>query len=86
MTREEADKFIIKRTMSGSFGDFYVSDVDNLINEIFDDFESRICKNCRYLNVHPYAVGLEDCTLVNMRYAETVPLNFGCTLFESKDD
>ena len=50
MTREEA---LIKREenyYNTAGQENTTDDVVDLINEIYDDFESRVCENCKYYN------------------------------------
>lgn len=45
-----------------------------LVNEIYDDFKSRTCENCKQLEAFDYCPALENCI------AE--PQVFGCNKFE----
>jgi len=80
MTREEAisefngyvelreDGWIIKK-----------KELRNIINEIYNDLESRTCTNCHWYHDE---VCCEDSSPL---WAEFVDKNYGCNLFKLKD-
>lgn len=74
MTRKQAKKF-----------KWYQNDRENIeihIDKIYDDFESRTCKNC----VHEIGcVGYVKCNLRIPRPELYQTRDFGCNKFEAKD-
>ena len=56
-------------------------DVEDLVDIIVDDFESRICKNCKYYGDDPEEEGELKCLLHDIAFVET----FGCNEFKRKD-
>ena len=80
MTREEAISHIrLILSYDGSFDEY---DAENLVNKIFDDFESRVCKNCKFFVMDNYG---KYCEKFN---GEDNPCDiredFGCNRFERK--
>ena len=60
---------------------------DHLIDEIYDDFKSRTCKHCRYLNRTKQNVLLCDINNISNGTdygALSVDEDFGCNKFEEK--
>ena len=61
-------------------------DIHILINKIYDDFESRICVNCKF--VEQNALNRYYCSWEAARHSENkvgfVLKNFGCNNFEKK--
>jgi len=89
MTREEAKAEIVDNTNKWHY---YLDDKKMLrkIDDIYDDFESRICENCKHLG-HTIAAR-EYRKPQCMRYVipncphQFTNLDFGCNKFERKDD
>ena len=54
MTREEALGHIFVQID----GTVYPNDVEDLINTLYDDFESRTCDNCKYYSKEKEYLGL----------------------------
>ena len=60
---------------------YYVNDIDIdcIIDNIFDDMEAQVCKNCRdFHNGH--------CLLPKIGHRYNRPETFGCTDFVQKND
>jgi len=53
-----------------------------LVKEIYDDFESRICKNCKYYEEYPSVCCNADSPLC----AGVTKEDFGCNEFEIRED
>jgi len=82
MTREEALMEILKRRGEGD--KIHYSVAYDVINEIFDDLESRTCKNCKY---NFCGCSIQDMILEFKDKYGIEPLNFddfGCNRFEKK--
>lgn len=92
MTREYALKelYFAINDLAESYESYYYSDsLEHLINSIYDGFESRTCKNCKYWG--------EDETCWHLVYEKyllegyeeesnmTTEKYFGCNKFERKD-
>jgi len=60
----------------------YVSDIEALIVEVYDDFESRICENCCYLEYSERDDGTFYCPCINKESPEDD--GFGCNKFKRK--
>ena len=83
MTREETkilflDKFNFK-------SEEQIGAVMDIIDKIFDDFENKICKNCKHIKT-TYAP-ICDLGVVSQGLFGNgiVTLDFGCNKFEAKD-
>ena len=81
MTRDEAHE---------KFDDMWAVDaipMDDAIDMIYDDLESRICKNCKH-NYNGRCMLIDDWDGYNDEPCEWAPpTNFGCNKFErNKDD
>ena len=64
------------------------NNIKKLINKIYDDFENKICKNCKWFN----KVGLVGYSCSNKKNKEMFGMsiiwineNFGCNKFERKE-
>ena len=98
MTREEALKEREENYYSTIGQENTTDDVEELINKIYDDFESRVCKNCEYIRYpkdktyEGKAKCMKNCSssttavIINGDYFEytIVEPNFGCNKFERK--
>ena len=90
MTREEADKNLENITIVEAHTVGYMcEEVDNLFDIVFDDIESRTCKNCKH-----FAFWLEGADGIFQVCSETGIAeyesdedmkDFGCNKFERKD-
>ena len=78
MTRKEALNFL------GIYGQITKNQYDVQVDKIYDDFESRICKNCEYWNKYDECekIYYHD-NLANREYIETNE-DFSCNKFERK--
>jgi hypothetical protein len=80
MTRDEAIKiFRYEVDRQQKFSEFGYS-FENLLNEIYDHFESKTCESCKHFN---------NCVIdkeVEMWCNKAIDNNFGCNQWESKDD
>lgn len=89
MTKEEALEIIERNRYKGHYGegDFYASDAENLIDAVFDDFESRTCGNCEYHSFYhedTLSVCCADDLYCN-RLGINTPEFFGCNKFKRKN-
>jgi hypothetical protein len=75
MTREEVF-FEVLKNRDGEVIEY--GKVYEIINEIYDDFESRVCKNCFY-----YFEGTCVCDESPL-VTEIVDENYGCNKFKEK--
>ena len=57
---------------------------EDIIDRIYNDFESRTCENCIYLGTDKYASGLLDCNLLTIIDFYKLK-DFGCNKFERKN-
>ena len=92
MTREEA-LIGVELSSYDSIEVLNKRDVEEIVNMIYNDFESRVCKNCKYFNED------EGCTneLNTLKFKDMFgkweePLylenmkKFGCNRFERKEE
>ncbi len=78
MTRKEAiNSFSIH--YCGSTNNCGGNNVKEIVNSIYDDFESRTCGSCKYLE-ETTRRNVKICTKLNTFYGES----FGCNKFEKK--
>lgn len=66
MTREEAKELLKKDNRYG---------IDWIIDDIYDDFESRVCENCKHKTNR-------ECNTIIDYFGK----DFGCNKFERKED
>lgn len=62
----------------------FTFDYELLLHEIYDDFENKICKNCKYLNLGNYGI----CNYVEPLQRQCLEFDtddFGCNKFKRKD-
>jgi len=84
MTREEALKRPSNFVTNAGF--LNRSKVYGLINEIFDDFESRTCKNCKHFNQHAYTTATMGTHRMRCgHYGFECCHDFGCVKWEAKN-
>ena len=85
MTREEAKKVIrnIGEGWAVSEGD-----VEELIDKIYDDFESKICKNCKYFKGTGMIANCSNLEVGKMNGGAFIDVdeNFGCNKFERREN
>ena len=87
MTREEAFENLdaLAKSINGELVDY--SDADHLIEAIYDDFENKVCENCKYFEDttncrHPYNKQYYYCDGRESGMPMSVSKDFGCNLFE----
>ena len=89
MTREEAFENLdaLAKSINGKLVDY--SDVSHLIDAVYNDFNSRICKNCKYYEIKENYRN-KVCVLIDdkmsehyMGYFMPQP-NFGCNRFKRR--
>ena len=93
MTREEAKKRIncVKEVVKNDFEEYEDEIVRadfmyKLIDEIFDEFESRVCKNCKHFKSKSGLCGLWENGVMNEASFFNVDEDFGCNRFERRED
>ena len=85
MTREEAIKKLFD--VSSDLGLVETIEARIIIEEIFDDFESRVCKNCKYVGKHENGDEHKCEILMATTREEAEKLideKFGCNRFERR--
>ena len=82
MTREEAIKKLFD--VSSDLGLVETIEARIIIEEIFDDFESRVCKNCKHFTSFGKKMGIGICS--NFTKNINVANDFGCNRFERRED
>ena len=91
MNREEALGHIFVQID----GTVYPDDVEDLINSVYNDFESMTCENCKYFEKRYEHDGIGECNRIIINGVFTVgavydydnmflPANFGCNKWERK--
>lgn len=60
-------------------------EVLKLIDEIYDDFESRTCENCKHGEYEKNIKGIY-CSFVNYCGSDYMEKDFGCNKFERVED
>jgi len=79
MKREEAKEFEYSLDVDG----YYYKDVELVIDNIYDDFESRTCKNCKHSGL--YTKGWMPCLHPENEYhIKEVHDDFGCNKWEAR--
>ena len=85
MNREEAkNQFsneLLERAMGFKKGKLKIGAVYKIIDDIYDDFESRTCKNCKYFIKDKFVC-------CNSKAPTIVQINddsFGCSKFERRE-
>ncbi len=81
MTRTDALMKVLKERDEED--KIHYSKVYEIVNEIFDDFENRICRNCKYFIKTKRELLCSN--PVNYDYIITNK-NFGCNRFERKEN
>ena len=90
MTKEEAFENLdaLAKSINGELVDY--SDADHLIEAIYDDFENKVCENCKYFEDttkcrHPYNKQYYYCD-GESGMPMSVSKDFGCILFERREN
>ena len=79
MTREEAER--IAKAQDIGIGSKFTSE---FISDIYDDFESRTCENCRYYNSkYEYC---DNSNSVCNHLVVDIDKDFGCNKFERREE
>ena len=85
MTREEAkNQFsneLLKRALGFKKGKLKIGAVYKIIDDIYNDFENRTCKNCRYFDYEKFIC-------FNGKAPSILHINedyFGCNKFKRRD-
>jgi len=73
MTREKADKDCLSRDCSCVLGKDRDCNYHEVIDKIYDDFDSQICSNCAYLNTD-----MQSSTLCDLYIEVPEFKDFGC--------
>ena len=80
MTREEAHS---KVDMLGQYTGF--AEAHSFIEDVYDDFESRTCENCKHFNILDYTESHGRCKNRSLTvHNRQVPKSFGCNKWERK--
>ena len=58
--------------------------VKKILDSIYDDFENRICENCKYYDSLNKSSGM--CANISIQFVDAVDSNFGCNGWELKND
>ena len=85
MTREETKSFYSE--LCSEF-DAVKSTVYSVVDKIYDDFESRTCKNCKHFQVYDDSKMLGECInkeSIAFTSCEAIYGDDGCNKFERKD-
>ena len=61
------------------------SEIDKFIDEIYDDFESRTCENCKLLN-RDTGKSYSTCTELPLNMGADTITEFGCNWFKRKNN
>ena len=90
MNREEA-KLNMLITVDSNIGTYVkVSNADKTIDDIYNDFESRVCENCEHSDSKTIRNGVILCKMrisyINISWKYQVRKDFGCNKFKRKED
>ena len=77
MTREEAKKEL------NEYG-YTISEQNKIIDDIYDDFENRSCKNCKFGMTYPYDDDIECVKIEADTQGMYFTSDFCCNKWESK--
>jgi len=77
MGKDEFKQLVESSSQGPYISIFSINATNGLIDTIFNDFESRICQNCRLQ-------ASQDCTVFDIGYS--VNPNFGCNEFSGTTD
>ena len=83
MTREKAKKHYMK-IKNSALDEIAL----NVIDDIYDEFESRTCENCEYYRVDILFSKKWDCTknIPSQKVVNFPPKDFGCNSFKRFQD
>ena len=86
MTKDKALNKVKDLVCLGKSAEYFdkvllIDDVTNLINQIYDDFDSRICKNCKYWKKY---VNTSLCNEGTLDFIIETNEDFGCNKFERR--
>lgn len=80
MAREEVKSYI------DDYEPVYPNAVKDIIDDIYDDFESRTCENCKYYFIHMLKADEMQCKNHNsFTHQSAVIKSDGCNKHERKD-
>lgn len=83
MTREEAKKLGVGNIIRISdSGQPIMSSYEVIVDKIYDDLESRVCENCRYLEY--IGKSYKSCEMLGINIGCDAQQDFYCQLFERK--
>lgn len=86
-TREDT-KYFMRTYHSGNFCEdaqvMLKEDAEDLVDEMYDDFESGICENCKWYNTKSLANFCDNIDSPST-YHQITEVSFGCNKFERKD-
>ena len=86
MTREQAYKKFKKIDSNIKWVDFNLGYM-KLLDEIYDDFENRTCKSCRYFEPDRFEDGRGTCRNKNTPTRNfMVDCDYGCNRYEAKGE
>lgn len=77
MTREEAKKEL------NEYG-YTISEQNKIIDDIYDDFENRSCKNCKFGMIYPFDDDIECVKIEADTQGIYFSNDFWCNKWESK--
>lgn len=80
MTREEAKQ---KLWATGSINTMSKVECDNILNEVYDDFENRTCESCKYWQYENAEALAETCRFGNIEHSYQAD-SFGCNKWGQK--
>jgi len=93
MTREEAKRYF-EEYQTDDYDNAYgkreiikMSEYKEIIDKIYDDFESKVCKNCKWFDGRMYCLNEENDTyneILDFRLLRKVSKNSTCEKFEKK--
>jgi hypothetical protein len=84
MTREEAMKiFRYEVDRQEKFSEFGYS-FENLLHEVYDNFESRTCSNCKHLEY--IEKSFKRCSEIDINIGHITEYEFYCAYWENRDE
>ena len=83
MTREEAKAELTNLKKEEEYSLYYLT--HQLLDDIYDDFESRTCENCKFLN-RDTGKSYSTCTELPLNMGADTITEFGCNWFKRKDN
>lgn len=84
MTRERYKEYMIRRWSRNI--SYMEEEMSRDIDKIFDDIDSRVCENCKYVETEGGIILVDSCCTnrLSVAYGELVFVQFGCNQFERK--